>query len=59
MLLSGLCGALALIFFFVWGPVSVESLGDMTNLSSWKWFLGKNPANLCSSFEWEANLVMS
>ncbi|MCH80102.1 LINE-1 reverse transcriptase like [Trifolium medium] len=43
---------------FAQGTVSVESLVDKVKLSSWKWFLAKNPGNPCSFYEWEVQPVM-
>ncbi|GAU20711.1 hypothetical protein TSUD_231250 [Trifolium subterraneum] len=36
---------------FARGTVSVESLVDKVKLSSWKWYLAKNPGSPCSFYE--------
>ncbi|GAU18667.1 hypothetical protein TSUD_125000 [Trifolium subterraneum] len=40
---------------FASGTVSVESLVDKVNLSSWKWYLAKNPS---SFYEWEVHPIL-
>ncbi|GAU20655.1 hypothetical protein TSUD_230690 [Trifolium subterraneum] len=43
---------------FARGTVSVESLVDKVKLSSWKWYLAKNPGNPCSFYEWEVHPIL-
>ncbi|GAU18147.1 hypothetical protein TSUD_248480 [Trifolium subterraneum] len=43
---------------FARGTVSVESLVNKVKLSSWKWYLAKNPGNPCSFYEWEVHLIL-
>ncbi|GAU18658.1 hypothetical protein TSUD_124910 [Trifolium subterraneum] len=43
---------------FARGTVSVDTLVEKVKLSSWKWFLAKNPGNPCSFYEWEVQPVM-
>ncbi|GAU51958.1 hypothetical protein TSUD_417440 [Trifolium subterraneum] len=38
---------------FVGKSSTVDDLMDMVKLSSWKWFIGKNPDSPCSLYEWE------
>jgi hypothetical protein len=33
------------------GSSTIDNLVDKVKLSSWKWFLGKNPGNHCSFYE--------
>jgi hypothetical protein len=35
------------------GPSAVGMQVDKVKLSSWKWFLGKNPSSPYSFYEWE------
>jgi hypothetical protein len=43
---------------FVGGSSTIENLVDKVKLSSWKWFLGKNPKSLCSFYEWEVQPLL-
>ncbi|GAU42213.1 hypothetical protein TSUD_375620 [Trifolium subterraneum] len=44
---------------FARGTVSiVDTLVEKVKLSSWKWFLAKNPGNPCSFYEWEVQPVL-
>ncbi|GAU24945.1 hypothetical protein TSUD_311800 [Trifolium subterraneum] len=43
---------------FARGTVSVESLVDKVKLSSWKWYMAKNPGNICSFYEWGVQPIL-
>ncbi|GAU22987.1 hypothetical protein TSUD_98150 [Trifolium subterraneum] len=43
---------------FVGRSSTVDDLMDMVKLSSWKWFIGKNPDSPCSLYEWEVQPIL-
>ncbi|MCI16385.1 anthocyanin 3'-O-beta-glucosyltransferase, partial [Trifolium medium] len=43
---------------FAGGSSTIDILVDRVKLSSWKWFLRKNPDSSCSLYEWEAQPLL-
>jgi hypothetical protein len=43
---------------FAGGSSTIDNIVDRVKLSSWKWFLGKNPDSPCSLYEWEVQPLL-
>jgi hypothetical protein len=43
---------------FASGSSTIDNLVDKVKLSSWKWFIGKNPDSPCSFYEWEVQPLL-
>ncbi|GAU48325.1 hypothetical protein TSUD_351650 [Trifolium subterraneum] len=43
---------------FAGGSSAIDNIVDRVKLSSWKWFLGKNPDSPCSIYEWEVQPLL-